>query len=242
MLYTPEEIASGNDLNSSSVSQLTIASITVSPNRGQVFIMSSSVRGTQSISSADWNGESLTLLAANNSSGSECRAEVWYLLNPTPGTGTLTVNYAGNCYCIMGYSIFKNVNLDDPFKNLTSTDSNGVSANVTQLSYGGELAVDCISFWDNGYNDTPGNSDAYLYRRTWNTNASFSNRTWVGSSGEDGALPSVAFNWSCIPTSGRWAVIGWSFNPYEQKGMKMRYYRRSRVPGLISELDPVEEI
>lgn len=241
MSYTPVEVQSGNAVNNVSVNTLIISDVVIPDNPGQLLIVGTSTRGTTAVDDI-WLGvgQELTKLQHNNTSGNEARAELWYLKDPAPGTFDLIANWAGQTYCIFGYTLFKFVDQETTFSNTILRDHSGLTVASDLSSAAGELGICCATMWNNGYNDTPGNTDAYLYRRIWNTASAGSNRTWAISSGEDGAA-TVTFNWTSLSAAARWAFINTSLLPMENMPpKKMRYHRRrERIPDYISTLDGI---
>jgi hypothetical protein len=94
-----------------------------------------------SVSSITYDGQPLTLLETDvyNSGGQRVRSCVYYLLNPSWGTKTVTVNFAGSTLAVGGSVTYTNVDQTTPILNSgtnrgsSSSQSMGLSASGSNL-------------------------------------------------------------------------------------------------------------
>ncbi len=88
------------------------------------------------VASADFNGDALTLAdRAAADEGFTAISEIWYLLNPDPGSHTVTVNFSIAVNNALGGSAsFSNINQSTPDYTNTSTDTGSPSNLATSIT------------------------------------------------------------------------------------------------------------
>jgi hypothetical protein len=92
-----------------------------------------------------YRGIPLTRIGSQAGQSDDSRVEMWYLLNPPVGTGTVTVNLSGGSTDVVaGAMSFIGVNQGSPLRSFVSDKDKGSTASVTVPSGPGEVVVDTL--------------------------------------------------------------------------------------------------
>jgi hypothetical protein len=131
----------------------------------------------QAPNTVTWNGSSLTLLSQQNDAAQAYTLTVWYLLNPTPGTGSVVVTTTSGGG--MSYGSIAHL----PLSGVLATNA-GTAFGTPSWTYNGAGSVTTISATCSG---TTSSNDIYfgwgflatntIARTGGQTNATFSNAT-----------------------------------------------------------------
>lgn len=106
-------------------------SMTISSNTARLLVLGIGTNGA-SVSSATLGAQSLTKLTSiARPTGNTAVSEIWYLINPTAGTNTVTVNFSGSAYVEVSASEFYNVDQTTPLKNTVSGQGNSTTPSLT---------------------------------------------------------------------------------------------------------------
>ncbi|HSW97438.1 MAG TPA: SdrD B-like domain-containing protein [Candidatus Saccharimonadales bacterium] len=163
---------------------------------------------TYNVSAVTYNGVSLTQLNETPCGGTtSCKNEVWYLLNPTSGTHTITATTSNAAHLTGAAVSFYNVNQSTPFGTPATTAGHTTTSSVTATTNASQYAID---FYGNQaystFTPTPGSGQTQLIN--------------VGTAGiEEAAIStktagasSTTMTWSWSSTNG-YADIAVGINP-----------------------------
>lgn len=92
-----------------------------------ILVVGVAIFATGTVSSITYNGQALTFLRAD--SNGVYRSEFWYIINPSSGANTVTVNLSTSLTSISGAVSYFGVSPSDPFEN--ATGANGVGGSDT---------------------------------------------------------------------------------------------------------------
>lgn len=139
-------------LGAISTSPVTIASYVV-PGAGSapnpmlvVFAFTDGSAGT-SVTGVTWNGNALTLAKAQADGTTATRVEIWYLANPTPGTGNVAVTTSSSTW-FAAAAIFSGLAAQAPEAVAgQATGTTGLTTSITTLT-NNAVIVDCYGTRD----------------------------------------------------------------------------------------------
>lgn len=155
------------------------------------------------VNTVTYGGTPLALAAAQLDPSDTLLAEMWYLLNPPPGTATIQVTFAGNPSSAVGGSVsYFNV---AGIGNFNSANGAGSSASVTVNANDGDLVVDTLASSQNGPFPSPGAGQT----QHWNVVVLGAH---VGAGSDKAASSPVTMTWSPI-TTGNWALVAVDLQP-----------------------------
>jgi hypothetical protein len=133
-------------------------------------------------------------------------AEIWYLLNPPTGLGTVTVTFSTIPSAAVGSSV-SYFNVAGVGSSNTGSGSS-TSASVTVNANAGDLVVDTISTYDGTF---PGGVTPVPAAQTqrWNVFASYV----VGAGSDQPASSPVTMTWALLHVDD-WAIVGIDLQPF----------------------------
>lgn len=118
---------------------------TIGSGLNRLLVVAVSVRAFQTVSGVTLGASALTQLgAAQFSTGNAPRIELWYLVNPPSGAGTIAVNLTGSDFVEAIAVSYANVNQGNPFYTFQSNTGSSSPANITLASLNGDLVMDIV--------------------------------------------------------------------------------------------------
>jgi hypothetical protein len=168
----------------------------------------SALLGNSQVSSVTYNGVSLTRLAMSayqNTNGIVLvQTELWYLLNPSVGTGDVVVTWSGGRRFTAGSSSYFGVSQTTPFGTAyNSSGGMGQGTSITGISSAtNDLILDLFartSDSDSYGIPTPGAGQS----QRWYNKTNLSGTTWIGNGIVGGS--------SSKPSSGSTESMSWSW-------------------------------
>ena len=179
---------------------------TIDNGANRLLLVGVSFAGTSRyITSMTYGGVAMTLVG---SAGVNRRVELWRLLNPTVGTGTILANWSGSSDVVFWSGSFTNVDQTTPFGTFQSASGNSTTPSVTVSSATGQLVVDVMAAAGDAGTINPGSAQALIC--SGNTGTSSGDARGGGSS-EPGAS-SVTMTWS-LSNSKVWDIGAVAIRP-----------------------------
>lgn len=172
----------------------TILTASVVAGGANKLLLVGSCQGGTTVSTMLYGLQSMTLLARTNWFNGSAFMEVWYLINPTTGTATLTVTYSGNTDVGFIANCITNAHQSAPFGTIvmdhSATGRNGVTNSCTTTA-NQDLAVDVLG-------------------QEWNSSTAY-NGTQVGTNNHSTtAFASAGMSWQTAVASSTTMI--WSNN------------------------------
>lgn len=201
-------VAVDSSSNASDNSQTLQWTHTVGPGLDHLLVVGVSLRGGETVTGITYSGQSLTLLGARSNSGNHIRAEIWYLVAPPVGTGSVTVNLSGRAQFVSGAVSFTGVLQTSPLGPFFSNASTGqglTDPTLTMTSATGEVALDVLSVEGGSQFPIAGAGQTEIW------NAAFGGPITGASSTQPGAA-GLTTSWSKAK-KGRWAIGATSIRP-----------------------------
>ena len=175
-----------------------------------------------------WNGVSLTKLYGQTFglSGNQQDDELWYLVNPAPGTNTITVNFTGQTQFVIGAEDFYNVNQTLPFGTVHTASPGDVSSVSNTVNSGpNQLPIDVIA-WSGSGGLTKGGSQTQLWYSSPNVAS-------LASSYAQSAGSTTTLTWSDSGTDYLYS-IGVSLQPAAAGPPSVKYDNASTIQSYTS--------
>lgn len=188
----------------SSQSSLTWSHTTTSSQSNLILIVGIGVTSPTSIvSSVTYNGVALTKIGSTTcASGGNCDEELWYVLNPSPGTHTVVVTLTSNSNIYGGAATYYNVNQTTPLGTVATNAGGSNPSSVTVNSNPSQTIVDGIMEWSNGGLGSASSGQTQLWL-IGGTNS--------GGSSKPGGISSTTLGWAI--NFGNWAEVAVPINP-----------------------------
>ncbi len=144
-----------------------------------------------------YNGIPLTRIG--NAFTGSTRIELWYLVNPSPGTNNVAVTLPSSVRIAAGAASWINVDQSNPLGTFVSATGNSATASVNVASAAGEIVVDMIGESTGASNPTAnvGAGQTELWKR--------SDASTVSGGSREPGVASVTMSWS-LSVSGGWAI------------------------------------
>lgn len=192
----------GDDSSGGQVVTYTTGNFTVANHTNRLLLVSISTTGTTAVSSVTYGSDTLTRLTGLNSPSvlGGTRLEVWYKLNPTIQTATVTVNSGTGTHFSVGVASYYNVDQSVPTYVTTTGSTSSTSLPLTTTT--AQLVYDTIAADNSGVTS---NTSGATTR--WND-------TYVTEdAGQDkaGLSGTTTMSWN-TPSSG-WAELAIALNP-----------------------------
>ena len=149
--------------------------------------------------------ESLTKLTHITHPDDNCRAEVWYLVNPTATTANVVVTLDGSKKAAVGAVTFAGVDQSAPIDGTTTNTGGNSTATVNVSSQARDLVADCMATVADP-NSAPNVGSGQTQH--WNRQEGGSIR---GAGSTEDGTSSVTMSWG-LPESKEWATIGFNLN------------------------------
>ncbi len=142
--------------------------------------------------SVTYNGRSLTLKGRTRN-GSIADSEIWYLVAPPIGTGTVRVKLSTARTIVAGAISFTGAHQSTPLSAYTGTEGNTNTPAGTVTSARGEIVVDSLSLkWAGGRTATAGPGQT----QNWSRSASNGVSGIIGGASTEPGAGSVTMDWA----------------------------------------------
>jgi len=178
---------------------------TVGSFTNRILVVGVSVNNGKTVSSVTYGSQNLTRFDSISYESNTQDNEFWYLINPTVGTGTVTVHLSGSAYAVADSASFYNVNQTKPFGIDAKALGNGKTATVTVASGNNQLVLDILGSDTINGNFQPASGQTML----WN---GFSDVPQSGASTKASSGTSTTMTWTDSKTD-NWAEIGVALFP-----------------------------
>ncbi|NNF02796.1 MAG: hypothetical protein HKN22_08930 [Bacteroidia bacterium] len=143
---------------------------------------------TDTVTSVSYGSQNLTYSTSIQNPDNENRTEIWYLVNPTSGTNTVTVTISNPTPAIIGVSTFENVDQTTPISATNNYGSDSGNPSLTIASACGGLVYDVVSR-DNSGSFTAGASQTELFDIS-------QSGVMVGAASTEAGAASVTMSWT----------------------------------------------
>lgn len=190
--------------NGKDVTSLTKSHTTSSgPNRFMLVGVSSS--DGHAVSSATYDGQSLTKIAHAQDGSNISRSEIWRITNPNSGAANVVVNFGATATgATMSVITFEGVDQISPVGTAVTAAANDGNAS---LSVSGTLSTDLV-FDHVTQKDAKGISVGSGQTERTNVPETESSKNTGGTSTEPGNGGSVTMSWSFTDTGLNWSQVG----------------------------------
>ncbi len=208
--FTAQAAVVVDSTSSASANSQTVQwSHTVGAGFDRLLVVGVSIRGSsKTVGGITYAGQSLTSLGARSNGGNQVRTEIWYLIAPASGTGTIAVSLSAKAKFSSGAVSFTGVLQSDPVSPFVSNASTGQGFTDPTLSMSGtagETVLDVLAVEGGSQSLTPGTGQTEL----WDT--PFGGAMTGAASMQPGSS-SNAISWSKAK-KGRWALGATSIRP-----------------------------
>ncbi len=200
---------------------------TIGSASNRILIVGVAIGGSTSptVSSVTWNGTALTQVTSGSVNGTNCRAEMWYLLNPGTGVGkTITVTLSGSARFTAGAVVFAGVHQTTPFDTFSSATGNSTAPSVAATSAATDVVIDVLAAAG-----TPTATAGAGQTSEWTQVTSGGTNVRGAGSIEVGAA-SVTMSYT-LSASGRWAIGAVSLNPSYTTAVELASFDASQTTG-----------
>ena len=158
------------------------------------------------VSTVTYGGTPLTFIVHKNSVSDNVRAEMWYLLNPHPGTATIQVTFAGSPVFVLvvgsvSYFNVAGVGNSNSANGFADPASSTVNANT------GDLVVDTLATGQEAPFPSPVGAGQ---TQRWQVGI---DDDFAGGGSDKPASSPVIMTWSPITGTGNWAMVGADLQP-----------------------------
>jgi len=144
--------------------------------------------------SVTYNGVALTQIGRGEGSHA---VELWALVDPAVGTGSVVISFAGPTAAAGGATAYNGVDQDSPFGMFASASGNGTTSSVTLASAVGDRVIDAQHWQGNPSGGTPGAGQALTW---WQVGT-----TMIAGSTTEAGAPSVTMSAS-FGTPAVWSI------------------------------------
>ena len=162
----------------------------------RMMIVGASIRGGASISSVTYGVQSFTNIRVDQP-GSDIRTELWYLEDPSDGTGNVQINLSPDQSLVAGATTWTGVGQAAVLGNDAGATGHGSTASVDVDSASGEVVVDVVGTQNAGATVAVGLGQT----ERWNTQGQHCN----GAVSSELGATSVTMSWD-LATVESWAV------------------------------------
>jgi PKD repeat protein len=214
-------------------SSLSFSHTSAGANRLLVVLVS--YRNTPQVNTVRYGGQSLTR-AGRTVSGTLLGTEIWYLVNPPTGTGTVEVTLSLAKPFVAGALTFTGASQTSPLGPYVGALGNSKTPGVTVASAAGDIVVDVLAAkWASGRTAAAGAGQT----QRWSTfAASATNGVIGGGSSEPAAGASVAMSWT-TRGSDVWALVGVAIKPTRPAGAASNARHPRDAGGVVVRAGPV---
>jgi uncharacterized repeat protein (TIGR01451 family) len=175
---------------------------------GVLIVGVSNRRSNRTVNSIRYAGLNLSRIGFRNSGASSSRLELWYLLAPPQGTGTVVVTLTGSTDMVGGAASFFGVDPATPLGSFASASGSGLTASLSAPSFPGELVVDLVAAPGIAVSLSPGSGQAIQ----WNDGSGTAGADVRGGSSSIAGASSVPLSWT-LGVSSDWAIGAVSLKP-----------------------------
>lgn len=185
---------------------------TVGSGSNRILVVGVSLRKhDMAISSITYGGAGGFVFAGTQiGGGADHRVEIWYKLDPVPGTASIAITLSGgaNVEVVGGAASFTGVSQTDPARAFVGAQGSSQTPSVTVLSANGEVVIDVLSISGDTGSVSLGANQTERWRGS--TGSGDGNEFGAGST-EPGAA-SVTMSWS-FGNSNKWAIGAIALKP-----------------------------
>lgn len=179
-----------------------------------ILVVSVAMRtNTPSVRSVTYNGHNLTKL--ERSARSNAAAELWYLVGPPEGTGTVTVRLSASVRFAASASTFEHVDGTTPFGTAVAATGSSQEATLDVSSATGELVIDVLSKQVSTEDITADGSQSTRWTQV--TTSSATNNLRAGGSTKAGEA-TTTMSWTWPTTDRAWALLAAPLKPMSTTG------------------------
>ncbi len=168
----------------------------------RVLIVGLSINGAAIVTSVSYAGVAMNHLGTESANGNT--VDMWWLLDPTPGTNTIQVAATGNRRTVGGAASFTDVASVGGF---TAASGRGGTASVIVASLG-QVIVDTVATTGNALPISP----AAGQTERWNNQTGSGGGDAVGGGSSRGGLLSVATAWQ-LQGNENWSIGATTLRP-----------------------------
>ncbi len=216
----PSLLASGTvDGEVNGVSKTRVSSIVISGGANRILVVSVAMRRVASDDEevgdivSDLDGDFVKLTAHEDTGSGHARAELWYLLNPSEGTHTITATLLSNktARFIIASHCYQDVDQTTPFGTAVTADAEDTGpATVDVTSDATDLVIDVVARKSSSQNIIVGGGQTELVIGE-STNSTADNNIQLGVSTEGGAA-TTTMSWTWAAGTRIWATIAVSLH------------------------------
>jgi len=164
------------------------------------------------VSGITWNSVALTRWHRGSDTVNQAWAEIWYLVNPTPGVAgdidfTFEGNVAGQCGAI---TVSGGVDTATPFRNAgqTATGSGPTQPTITVNSATGDIAISCVCDNENAVDTlAEANGQTIIYNNDGDSG------NVAGAGGYKAGATTVVMGYTGLTAAAPWVMVGASIQP-----------------------------
>ncbi len=176
---------------------------TASSNRLLLVTVKQQTGDSSGPSSITYNGQNLTRKDEMEDCINSCNFEIWYLVNPSTGTNTVTVTYGSSAFRQFGATTFYNVDQTTPLGSVTSSrDNSGTSASINVTTTSKQVVFDALAVTADS-NPSVGSNQTKTYTLANGSNS-------VSSSYKSATGTTTTMNWTY--NSSFWAYLAVPIN------------------------------
>lgn len=182
---------------------------TVGGGPSRLLLVTVSIDDGKTVSSVTYRGTNLTRLGARSNSSAIARVEMWYLVAPVSGTGSVTVKLSGEADVVAGAVSFSGVDPVTPFSGFVTAGSTGSGSKnpaVSTSSSANDLVVAALAIDGTVGSFTPAIGTTERWRRI-SSDQDIAGAVLTAS----GATPN-ALSWT-TSTAKIWAMAGAAIKP-----------------------------
>jgi uncharacterized repeat protein (TIGR01451 family) len=174
---------------------------TIGAGSNRLLLVGVSINAGTTVSSVTWGAQALALVGAQNGQATQSRSEIWSLVAPASGTGTITVNMSAAAVFGAGGASFSGVDQTTPLGTFVSAGNNSTTPTVTVTSAAGELVFDTLAARGDSLTATVGAGQTQL----WNYTTGSSPNDVIGASSTEPGAASVTMSWT-LAIGRSWAL------------------------------------
>ncbi|MCP4171990.1 MAG: DUF2341 domain-containing protein, partial [Fuerstiella sp.] len=211
-------VDNSSDGGMSSGSTTTVSHTTSGDNRLMLVGVATDPHG-ESVASITYNGFNLSLVGAEEDSGSHSRAEIWSLVAPDTGSHDVVVTMTGNGHhgVVVGVMTFTGVDQTTPLENFSAASGASNTASTTVTSTSDDLVFGVVHSHHGSSSAAGAGQTEYWDRTEWVSN---------GSGTVEAGAASVTTSWTV--TNDDWTVAAVSI-------------RSASAPPVITNIETVDQ-
>ena len=174
---------------------------TVGTGSNRLLVVGVSVEDGKRVTAVSYRGSALTFLGSRYNSNAEIRVELWYLIAPPSGTGTVSVSLSGSANMVGGAVSFFGADQVAPFGSFVSASSttSTTTAAVTTPSNSTDLVISVLAIDGNASSRTPAAGQTSRWNRV------SSGEDIAGGASTAAGGPTVTMSWTASSLQ-PWAI------------------------------------